>query len=94
MYLWYALIWELVEGLSNERQIRLEGDLRAILAAVRNPLRQARNAVFHVGGQEVYYDDRLGHVFTVPGWPELPHRLHDQLGDLVHRELARRWPRA
>ena len=53
MYIWYGLLYAVIEGLT-ERRVRLGGRLVDDLRAIREPLREARNATFHVGAAEEY----------------------------------------
>jgi hypothetical protein len=89
MYLWYALLYAVIKGLTD-RQIKLGSPLVADLRAVREPLREARNATFHVGNKTKYWDMRL---FEIARNPESAHqitRVHQALGQLLLDELRRR----
>lgn len=56
MYLWYALLWVVIEGFQN-RAIDIRGPMSADIGAMAAPLRRCRNAIFHV--PERNHDPRL-----------------------------------
>ena len=56
MYLWYALLWVVIEGF-QDRGIEISGPMRADIEAMATPLRRCRNAIFHV--PEKSHDPRL-----------------------------------
>lgn len=89
VYLWQALVWVVVEGF-DARRIRIEGELRDALRGIRDPLRDSRNAVFHVGDQERLYDPRLGALSGTAGAGERVVVVHDLLGQTIAEELKRR----
>jgi hypothetical protein len=62
MFLWYALIWSVIEGF-HARGIDLRGRWAADIADVEDDLRRFRNAVFHVPRNK-YHDDRFFGVMT------------------------------
>ncbi|HEY1514866.1 MAG TPA: hypothetical protein VGF91_00520 [Solirubrobacteraceae bacterium] len=89
MYTWYGLLCAVIEGLTD-RQVRLGGRLVTDLRAIREPLREARNATFHVGGADGYWDTRLFEIATNPESAEQITRAHQAIGQLLLDELRRR----
>ena len=57
MYLWYALLWSVIEGF-NKRAIKFEGRLKEDVDSISAGLRRCRNAVFHIPRAK-YWDRRL-----------------------------------
>jgi hypothetical protein len=64
MYLWYALLWSVIEGFSD-REIDLRGPLASDIADLAAPLRRCRNAVLHVSPKN-QNDVRLFELLQVP----------------------------
>jgi hypothetical protein len=58
MFVWYGLLYAVIAG-SSSRGIRYGGELAKDVRILREPLRDARNAVFHVERDVDYYDDRF-----------------------------------
>jgi hypothetical protein len=89
MFLWYALLWSVIEGF-DDRNIELCGRLAEDIAAVSDGLRQFRNAVFHISGDS-YFDARLFDLMRED--PDLPFRIariHFGFGRLLAEELQAR----
>lgn len=87
MYVWYGLLWSVIDGLTL-RRARLQGGLRDDVRRVREPLRQARNAVFHVG--DGYFDDRLFEPMRVEESAVVIRRAHHGIGNLILDEMQYR----
>ena len=82
MYLTYALLWAVIERLTDLRD-RFAGSLRDDLRSVRTPLERARNATFHV--TDAYWDDRL---FDLLGQSaQSISRVHHGLGRMIREEI-------
>jgi hypothetical protein len=92
MYVWYGLLYAVIEGLT-EREVKLGGTLVQDVRAIREPLRQARNATFHVGGEDTYWDMRLFEIAAVPESAHQITRAHQAIGQLVLDELRHRMER-
>jgi hypothetical protein len=82
MYLWYALLYSVIEGFSK-RRIALRGPFNRDLRVVREKLRQTRHAIFHVGNDDAYYDMRLFEVMEVPDSATIITRIHKGFGRLL-----------
>lgn len=89
MYTWYGLLYAVVEGLTD-RKVRLGGQLVTDLRTIREPLREARNATFHVGGADAYWDMRLFEIAKNPESAKQITRAHQAIGQLLLDELRRR----
>jgi hypothetical protein len=89
MYTWYGLLCAVIEGLTD-RKVRLGGRLVADVRAIREPLREARNATFHVGGADAYWDKRLFEITKNPESAAQITRAHEAIGRLLLDELRRR----
>jgi hypothetical protein len=87
MYLWYSTLHTVVAGFTS-RSIRLAGQLRADLKQLREPLRDARNAVLHAEEDSDCFDTRL--VTIVRQDATRITRVHMALGQLLLDELRRR----
>ena len=57
MFLWYGLLWSVIEGF-EERRIDIRGPMRADIDYVSETLRRCRNVVFHVSSKD-QHDPRL-----------------------------------
>jgi hypothetical protein len=89
LFLWYALVWSVIEGFA-ERGIVLQGRLAEDIEAVSDGLRQFRNAVFHISRRR-YFDTRLFRLMRDD--PDLPYRvarIHYGFGRLLDEELKER----
>lgn len=64
MYLWYSLLWSVIEGIQKHAVV-IRGAFRDDLRKVREPLREAGNAVMHVS-DEASYDNRLFLIMADP----------------------------
>lgn len=89
MYIWYGLLCALIEGVAK-RKVKYGGRLARDIREIREPLREARNATFHVGGADAYWDVRLFEIATNPGSAHQIRRVHSALGQLLLNELRRR----
>jgi hypothetical protein len=87
MYMWYGLLWALIEGYTS-RQIKICGQLREDIRPLREPLRTARHAAFHVDRDFDYYEPRF--IDIVRRDPTEIIRVHKTLGQLLLDELRRR----
>lgn len=89
MYIWYGLLYSVIEGLDN-RRVKLGGRLVSDLRAIREPLSKARNATFHVGATDGYWDKRLFEIANNPDSAHQITRAHEAIGQLLLDELRRR----
>jgi hypothetical protein len=87
MYLWYGLLYAVIAGYTS-RRVRLRGQLREDISSIREPLKDARNATFHVERDLDYYEDRFTDI--VRGSPDQIRRVHHTLGQLLLDEMRRR----
>jgi hypothetical protein len=88
MYLWYSLLWSVIEGL-QKLPVVIAGAFRDDLRMVREPLRQARNAVMHVS-DDAYFDHRLFRVMDHPDAAAAIRRVHKGYARLFYEELQPR----
>jgi hypothetical protein len=88
MYLWYSLLWAVIEGVQKDRVV-VAGRFREDLRSVRDALREARNAVMHVS-DDAYYDDRLFKIMAKPGSAAAVRRIHRGYARLFLTELQAR----
>jgi hypothetical protein len=87
MYMWYGLLSAVIAGYTS-RKIPIRGLLRDDVRPLREPLRRARNAAFHVERDFDYYDKRLTDIARQH--PTQIVRLHQALGQLLLDEIRRR----
>ena len=87
MYLWYAMLWGVIEAITKLR-VRLHGRFRDDLRQLREPLRDGRNAIFHVS--TAYYDARLFAIMQDPGSVGRIWRVHEGFGRMFLEEIAAR----
>jgi hypothetical protein len=88
MFLWYSLLWSVLEGL-EERGIRLKGQLGVDIADITDGLRRCRNAIFHVPRDD-YYDSRMFEFMEdVDSGPKV-RRISAALGRLLLEEFDAR----
>jgi hypothetical protein len=93
MFLWYALLWAVLEALidpKERRTVELRGQLGRDVAAMTDTLRRFRNAVFHVPRDNDYVDQRLTDLVSQPGSAHVLRRISTGLGRMFLEELARR----
>lgn len=106
MYLWYGLLWAVIEAVVEDRHVDLRGRLAADVAHISDALRLTRNAVLHVpeSGAEHQgftrggpHDERLTRLmrrdddFTRdPETVPAIYRVHSGLGRLLLEESRRR----
>lgn len=64
MYLWYALLWSVIEGFQT-RDIQLRGAFFDDIEGMSDTLRRCRNAVFHIPDKESW-DPRLYELMQIP----------------------------
>jgi len=88
MYLWYSLLWSVVEGI-QKHPVVVKGAFRNDVRKVREPLREARNAVMHVS-DDAYYDDRLFLIMVDPASAAAIRRVHRGYARLFFEELKAR----
>ena len=88
MFLWYALLWAVIEGF-NEREIQLLGRLAEDVERISDGLRRCRNAVFHIPRDE-YYDQRLFEFMREPDSAATLRRISSGFGRLFIEEFDHR----
>jgi hypothetical protein len=87
MLLWYGLLYAVIAGYTS-RRIRYGGELARDVRTLRQPLRDARNAMFHVERDFDYYDARFNAIVREDA-AQLT-RVHRALGQLVLDEMRHR----
>jgi hypothetical protein len=87
MYLWYALLWVVIEGF-QDRRIDIRGAMRADIDAMAAHLRRCRNAIFHV--PENNHDPRLFELMEKPDSAAVISRISTGFGRLFLEEVAAR----
>lgn len=85
MFVWYAMLRAVIEAF-EERRIELRGAFGEDVAAISDPLRQCRNAVFHVS-RDRYHDARLFELMKEPGSAVTIRRVSRGFGRLFLDEL-------
>ncbi len=88
MFLWYALLWAVIEGF-NEWEIQLLGRLAEDIELISVRLCRCRNAVFHIPRDE-YYDLRLFEFMEDPDSAAKLRRISSGLGRLFLEEFDER----
>lgn len=86
MYLWYALLWSVIEGF-DERQVDIRGPMREDIARVSEPLRHCRNVVFHVSSKD-QHDPRLFELMHNPDSAYVISRISTGFGRMFLEEIA------
>jgi hypothetical protein len=87
MFLWYGFLYVVLEGFTA-RRILSKGPLSIDVHQIREPLRNARHAMFHVDRDHDYYDPRL--IGMLKESPVQVRRVHLSLGQLALDEMRRR----
>jgi hypothetical protein len=94
MFLWFGLLWALVEALTKpaeKRGVRLSGRLADDVETAREPLKKTRHAVFHIPRPSGRYPDpRLVGLMEGPTPLSLMLRIHNGIRRLLQEELDRR----
>jgi hypothetical protein len=85
MYLWYSLLWAVIEGVQKHRII-IQGAFLEDVRKVREPLREARNAIMHVS-EDAYFDRRLFLIMDQPESAGRVWRVHKGYARLFYEEL-------
>jgi hypothetical protein len=88
LYVWCGLLFVLIEGMT-QRRVRYAGKLANDIGEIREPLNAARNAAFHVGAKDSYWDERLWQIMHAADAAAFD-RVHWGLGQLLRTELSRR----
>ncbi len=88
MYLWYSLLWSVIEAI-QKHPVVIRGAFRDDLRKIREPLREARNAVMHVS-EDAYYDNRLFMIMADPHSTGIIRRVHKGYARLFWEELQAR----
>jgi hypothetical protein len=88
MFVWYGLLYVVVEGFTARQIILSESPLSLDVEQIRQPLRDARDATFHVDRDHGYYDPRF--VGIVSESADQVRRVHQSLGQLALDEKKRR----
>lgn len=87
MYVWYALLWVVIEGF-QDRAIDIRGPMGADIDAMAAPLRRCRNAIFHV--PEKNHDPRLFELMENRDSAAVISRISTGFGQLFLEEAAAR----
>jgi hypothetical protein len=87
MYLWYSLLWVVIEGF-QDRGIDLRGPMAEDIEDVGGRLRRCRNAIFHVPEQN--HDPRLFEVMQDTDSAATIGRISTGFGRLFIEEGDRR----
>jgi hypothetical protein len=61
MFVWYGMLWTVIEACTVERSLDLRGAFRAEIDKVGPQLKHCRNAVMHVPKSNALLDDRIAH---------------------------------
>lgn len=85
MYLWYGLLWALMEGF-QDREIEVRGRMASDIATVTDVLRRCRNAVFHVPSKDHHHDPRLFELMENPESAAILSRISTGFGRLFIEE--------
>ena len=73
MYVWYGLLWSVIEG-TRARRINLGTPMSTDIRQIGEALRDARNAAFHVGPVDQNWDTRLFEILRDPAAPIIVRR--------------------
>jgi hypothetical protein len=87
MFIWYGLLSALIAGLTS-RRVRYRGALAKDVRTIREPLRNARNATFHIEHDVDYYEARFVRIAEQDATQI--RRIHQALGQLLLDEMRRR----
>jgi hypothetical protein len=87
MFMWYALLSAVIAGLTS-RRVRYRGALAKDVHTIREPLRNARNATFHVEHHVACYEERFTRIAEQDATQI--RRIHQALGQLLLDEMRRR----
>jgi hypothetical protein len=87
MYLWYALLWAVIEGF-QDRAIDIRGSMAADVEVMAPSLRRCRNAIFHV--PETNHDPRLFELMENPDSAAVISRISTGFGRLFIEEAEAR----
>jgi hypothetical protein len=85
MYLWYALLWAVIEGF-DDRGIEVRGRMASDIQSVSDVLRRCRNAVFHVPSKNQHHDPRLFQLMENPDSAAILSRISTGFGRLFIEE--------
>ena len=88
MFLWYALLWSVIEG-AAQRGIELRGRFAEDIESISDSLRRCRNAVFHIS-DDTYYDKRLFELMDDPDSAARIRRISSGFGRLFLEEFDKR----
>jgi hypothetical protein len=89
MYVWYGLLWALIEGI-RVRRIRLGPPMSTDIRRIAEPLRESRNASFHIGRHDTSWDLRFFAVMEDPSSAETILRVHKGFARLFFEEAQAR----
>ena len=88
MFVWYGLLWSVIEAI-EERRFEVRGPLREDIANMRDALKRCRNAVMHVPSNNNLLDPRIQELIELPESVLRIRRIHHGLGRLLREEVQR-----
>jgi len=91
MFVYYGLLWAVIEG-CRQRRIRFLGPLNRDIRAIANDLQTTRHAVFHVGRPDgdSLYDSRLEAIMGNPSRQGAIERTYIGIARAIAEEVATR----
>jgi len=93
MFVWYGLLWEVVEACINPsegRNVSVRGPFRRDIDEMSDLLRRCRNAVLHVPRSGDLLDARIQDLVAEPDSATTLRRIHRGFGRLFLEEFKRR----
>jgi hypothetical protein len=89
MFVWYGMLWSVIEACTRERKIDLRGALKADIDEVSPKLKQCRHAIMHVPKSNELLDERIADLVGGVSATTI-RRIHRGFGRLFHAEMQRR----
>lgn len=90
MFVWYGLLWSVIDACTRERTLDLLGPLREDMTCMEPTLRPGRNAILHVPRANDLLDQRMAKLIEDRESPVTIRRIRRRFCRLFLEELASR----
>ena len=89
MFVWYGMLWSVIEACTVERKFDLRGAFKAEIDEVSPKLKKCRHAIMHVPEKNELLDERIADLVGGVSATAI-RRIHRGFGRLFYEEMQRR----